>query len=706
MMKGSKMKNPGFMATLLIVSFLFTACAKHNSHTSGTAGGSDEYNRYDEPLFDEDTGQYETTYRFKANGCDTGTHTFRSNSASDTQDQFCKALLDDALNKGCARDQRRDRYNKTCSVETSQPIEVSPNTPVTPVPSTPEAPPPPSAPWPYEVKSSLNHGVVDSYEIGKGLNQTQTEAAKRISEDMRFCGLSAIGPQCLESNGGFEMSAEVQAIGERLFYVSTLLAGSYGDELLFVFDLQTKPSITSSGLRVYAKLKGQGGRALAEFLADKTAVLLMSTLKIRTKDIAVTEGLRLQNPKNLKEIYHTATYLMRFDSADTKVPALIKKSILQNKNWIVESDSTPYPNAVFSLFKNNSPSNQELTELAEELLKSKSETLVITAATTLLVIDPTRADLKALVLQGLESKSSNIRYQAIAALAQTKLTKAEQNRIIERVGDKDYDVARLAFNTSAQFNLSDDQVSVIEKLFDSSISTNRFYAVDLMAKISSDAATIALIGRLGDKDYDVAREADSVLQSRTLRSNHLGALNEIMENGNSTARFRIVDLLAKIMTDEASNILIGALGDRDYDVAREANTQLQRRKLGESNIEALSLLLKEGNSTARFRVVDLLATIPSDHAVRILIPAMSDKDYDVQRETIKRLDEKQLYASHLDLLAAQLDSRNSTARFAAVRMIGKVGGDKAIELLKDRLVVETDYDVERELKKTIQSLSH
>jgi HEAT repeat protein len=160
------------------------------------------------------------------------------------------------------------------------------------------------------------------------------------------------------------------------------------------------------------------------------------------------------------------------------------------------------------------------------------------------------------------------------------------------------------------------------------------------------------------------------------------------------------------MTDEASNILIGALGDRDYDVAREANTQLQRRKLGESNIEALSLLLKEGNSTARFRVVDLLATIPSDHAVRILIPAMSDKDYDVQRETIKRLDEKQLYASHLDLLAAQLDSRNSTARFAAVRMIGKVGGDKAIELLKDRLVVETDYDVERELKKTIQSLSH
>jgi HEAT repeat protein len=347
-----------------------------------------------------------------------------------------------------------------------------------------------------------------------------------------------------------------------------------------------------------------------------------------------------------------------------------------------------------------------LTELAEELLKSKSETLVITAATTLLVIDPTRADLKALVLQGLESKSSNIRYQAIAALAQTKLTKAEQNRIIERVGDKDYDVARLAFNTSAQFNLSDDQVSVIEKLFDSSISTNRFYAVDLMAKISSDAATIALIGRLGDKDYDVAREADSVLQSRTLRSNHLGALNEIMENGNSTARFRIVDLLAKIMTDEASNILIGALGDRDYDVAREANTQLQRRKLGESNIEALSLLLKEGNSTARFRVVDLLATIPSDHAVRILIPAMSDKDYDVQRETIKRLDEKQLYASHLDLLAAQLDSRNSTARFAAVRMIGKVGGDKAIELLKDRLVVETDYDVERELKKTIQSLSH
>jgi hypothetical protein len=48
------------------------------------------------------------SYEFNGQGCKTGKHSFR------TEDEYCRALMDDELNNHCARSQRENTYNSQC----------------------------------------------------------------------------------------------------------------------------------------------------------------------------------------------------------------------------------------------------------------------------------------------------------------------------------------------------------------------------------------------------------------------------------------------------------------------------------------------------------------------------------------------------------------------------------------------------------------
>jgi hypothetical protein len=75
----------------LALSFFITACSiKHNDESSTKA------------------------YQIKENGCDTGYHTFSTDSDSDTLNQYCSALEDDAANNGCAETTRRTTFEAAC----------------------------------------------------------------------------------------------------------------------------------------------------------------------------------------------------------------------------------------------------------------------------------------------------------------------------------------------------------------------------------------------------------------------------------------------------------------------------------------------------------------------------------------------------------------------------------------------------------------
>jgi len=61
----------------------------------------------DEVKTESKTESTELKYSLRYNGCDTGTHSFA------TKEAYCRALRDDALNRGCARAMREDLYESS-----------------------------------------------------------------------------------------------------------------------------------------------------------------------------------------------------------------------------------------------------------------------------------------------------------------------------------------------------------------------------------------------------------------------------------------------------------------------------------------------------------------------------------------------------------------------------------------------------------------
>lgn len=80
---------------LLASVYVLTAC-----------GGSEIWLLGLERTSKDDSEDYQ--YEFSVNGCSTGKHSFSS------KDDYCKALQDDGLNHGCAKDIRRQTHDREC----------------------------------------------------------------------------------------------------------------------------------------------------------------------------------------------------------------------------------------------------------------------------------------------------------------------------------------------------------------------------------------------------------------------------------------------------------------------------------------------------------------------------------------------------------------------------------------------------------------
>jgi major membrane immunogen (membrane-anchored lipoprotein) len=76
------------MRTILLLSvFLLTACGHSDDPSNGDSGSSSSYK-----------------YQLVENNCDTGEHT------ADSLSKECTMLKDDGLNKGCAYDLRKEKF--------------------------------------------------------------------------------------------------------------------------------------------------------------------------------------------------------------------------------------------------------------------------------------------------------------------------------------------------------------------------------------------------------------------------------------------------------------------------------------------------------------------------------------------------------------------------------------------------------------------
>lgn len=160
--------------------------------------------------------------------------------------------------------------------------------------------------------------------------------------------------------------------------------------------------------------------------------------------------------------------------------------------------------------------------------------------------------------------------------------------------------------------------------------------------------------------------------------------------------------IGKIQSDSATSALILALADSDNDVQKEAIKQLDARTLDDKHLPDFQKLFSNSNWTVRLAALKFVGKLNTPKATALIIPILSDSDTDVFTLAKARLNGRDFNENHIDLLGVQLNATNWSTRKEAARLLGTTSSQKALDLLRDRLEVETDSDVVEEIKKSIK----
>jgi HEAT repeat protein len=99
-----------------------------------------------------------------------------------------------------------------------------------------------------------------------------------------------------------------------------------------------------------------------------------------------------------------------------------------------------------------------------------------------------------------------------------------------------------------------------------------------------------------------------------------------------------------------------------------------------------------------------LAKSQASNATATLIAHIKDSDSDVRGAALSALQGRQFDDGHITQLGALLGDPGWDVRRTAANFLGTTSSERALNLLTDRLVVETDNDVQAALRAAIQAV--
>ncbi|MFZ4405430.1 MAG: HEAT repeat domain-containing protein, partial [Pseudobdellovibrionaceae bacterium] len=657
---------------------------------------------------DVETQDHKESYRFILNGCDTGKHDFGNSSAEETKKQLCDALQDDVLNGSCAEPLRQDFFNKKCSGYSWSPKYQTAN-PANP----PTNPPQNNVDYAKEekVRNALKYLLVETHAVANTLSGQEKEAVNQFAEDLMSCGLSYVGPKCLDyvtyaGNYGGTLN---EVDGKFIFYSELKIKG-INSPIAFVFAIdQVEPSVKVKLLEVSKILKPRNGQKISDYLKD--ASNLSPVVKVTLADDFQQSALkRLQKPRDVRELYHVSKMLLEIGMATNnyqQVKNKIAVSIKDNKNVITQSSDVRYQEEILSLITNEIQLKADvLVEICEGLIKSTSKNVQQIAATIILDAQPNRTELKAMVLEALNNTRWDIRKKAISAISKTSKTTAEENLLIAKVDDQDEDVRKEAVKAVAKISLAAGHLQSVKDLSNSSNWWVRAEAVKLLGRINSQASVKELIGKMDDSDEDVRKQVVSQLGQSNLNDEYVQSFAKQMTSSNWSVRNDAAKFLGKIGSDASLSVLIGAMDDSDEDVRKTVVQQLSKKPLKESMVGALAGQYKSQNWSVRRDVSLLLGKIAGLSSTNSLIKQMDDSDEDVRNTIVTQLTARSLTAESVANLKKNFSSQNWSVRRDVAKLLGKIKSPSSLEALQDQLTKESDDDVKNQIIASIKAVKN
>lgn len=627
----------------------------------------------------KDKEVFKKAYSITINGCATGEQVFTSEiSESDAVEKLCAGLADAKRNNGCAEIERRNVFDVTCRGKDWFALKArATETPAAAAPAPTPAPRP--APMPrLDVRPTLNIApgrlLAERVELAADLADVQRKSATELAAEMNSCGFNHFGPGCLAKVS--YARSQVTSLAENL-YASEF---TYDDKVMTMI-LHTEPG--PGPLKIVA----------VDVLLGNDKGLKLFTIKVAANR---DEQLRknLATPTDLRMLYHAAN--------EAPDPQQVSAAYTQNKSLIIQSKDVAYQQQILPSLRGK-VANEVVLEISEGLLVSSSENVRQLAAINVLNVQPTRADLKPLVLAATKSPVWSIRLAAAETLAKIPLNTGETNSLIGMIGDNDSDVAAAARKGIAGVKIGPENLGAAQALSTESGYLTRIAAVGILGRIGTPDATRTVIKKLDDSDSDVFQAAKTTLVKLPLDASYVSDLKSVLKSGKYLTRIATIQALGRIEDESSTLMLIEAFrGENDGDVQQAIGRELDKRAMSAAAIDTLIGNYMHPNYTVRLQITKLLAKSQNPRADLALVQhQLHEKDTDVQQAIAKALLAHTLSEALVPNLERVFTSPSYTVRMTTAQLLGKIKTTEAKAALERQLAKETDNDVQRAIRSAL-----
>lgn len=590
----------------LIVTTSLTACSKKQSGVTGgptpLSGGSGS------------SRVYRDGYQLELNGCSTGKQTVQAASLGEARAKLCTALQDDELNHSCAESLRRDYFNKVCEGQAWTPVYAENRRPR----PSPTEPTDTGTGFDYRTREkiyrALEHVLIDRYELAPSLSESQRQAATQLSEDALSCGLSTLGPKCLDSVAVRARVAEVARYkGENVLFAELKIRGTQTPVIFVTPIARVEPAVKIGAIEVYQMLKSRETSGIEQYLNGDNNLALLTTFT-PSADFEATAGLRAARPRDLRQLYHATMAVLAYAGSDPAARVVAHTRLIKNlvaqRSLIAGSADPRYPSAVLDVLTGTlQASDSELAPLYESLLGCRQESLRLFASASLLDLQPSRVELKPATLKALHDDRWDVRRKAVSALSKAPKSEADENALLGRIDDADDEVRKAATDAAAKFSVTESNLGAITALSRSDNWEARREAAKLLSRVDTAKSVRALIGMMDDADDEVRVVVTTQLRSKTLPESQVGEIAARMSSDNWEVRRNAAQLLGKIGADAATLVLIDKLDDSDDEVRAKITQLLQARTLPASAVGPLKARFASDNWETRRDVAKLLGKI-------------------------------------------------------------------------------------------------
>ncbi len=655
------------------------------------------------------------SYQLVEQSCDTGKVEIKASSEAEAAKGLCDALLSDERNRGCARSLRQKYFEITCPGQAWLPLSIVRSMDNTQPPS--DRSRDQLREWQADQQArrfELNL-VVQKFEISDRISKPFASEAKQLADSLMSCGLSELGPKCLEDVTFTSDSAkQLVTIGGLVYFVTELKLRSVSVPLLFKFPVSNTntgsfkaPELAVGNIEISRSLTARGAQSLATFVSNPAnfETMIVVTPEVETEKSA---WLRLQKPRDVREVYHMAKLILNASVQRgnlQKFNSKLASAILDAREIIASSDRGDYQTVILELLLSElgAPKKQAVA-VANSILISKSSGPHSLAAALVLDDQPSRLDLRPVVMKALESQSWRLREIAVVALMKTPSSTAVETSIMARIDDPVDDVQRTAIAASDKMKLGEQHFSTIQLLSESNSWRTRKQSAILLGRLATEPAVNQVISQLDDSVGEVQTAAREILEAKTLNASAVQGLARILASNNWSARRDASNLLGKISDNSATISLISGLDDHVSEVQSAITTQLMKRKLTTLHVAPLVKKVSSDNWRVRQNTARLLGKIDGLEATNALIEALDDHVDEVQAEIVTQLKTRTLTLASVRPLKTKLGSDKWPVRRSAARMLGQIQAKESREALQVQLAAEHVDEVKQQILASLRAL--